>query len=200
MNFGLIVEGHGEVQAVPLLVRRIAEWIGFEEKLTIHQPIRVHRDRVVKQGELERHLELVARRVGPGGAILILVDADNACAASLGPELLARARKARSDRRIAVVLAVREYEAWLIASAKSLRGERTLPPDLEAPDDPEALPHAKAWLGARMQHGYSETLEQPKLTAKIDLAEARRAGSFDKLVREVCALLERRAPERGGIA
>lgn len=196
MNVGLIVEGNGEEEAAPLLVRRIADWAGCNTPLTIPRPLRVRRNRIVKKEELERAIELVARKVGPGGPILVLLDADDDCAATLGPLLLARAKAARSDRAIAVVLAVLEYEAWFLAAAASLRGKRTLPDDLATPSNPEAIRDAKGWLDARMQRGYSETLEQPKLTAVVDLDDARSAPSFDKLVRDVCALLGCEPPAR----
>jgi hypothetical protein len=197
MNLGLVVEGHGEVQAVPILVRRIAAWAGFPGELVISPPLRVHRTSIVKEGELERAVELTARKVGDDGGILVLLDADDDPACKLGPALLLRAATARPDRRIGIVFAVREYEAWFLAAAESLRGHRTLPADLSPPAEPEALRGAKGWLDARMADGYSETLEQPKLTAKFDLDRARDAPSFDKLVREVCKLLRREPPERG---
>lgn len=196
MNIGLVVEGHGEVEAAPILVRRIAAWAGHEGSVTIPQPLRVHRGSIVKEGELERAVELVARKTGDGGAILVLLDADEDCAAKLGPALLARARTARSDRRISVVVAVMEYEAWFLAAAESLRGQRTLPDDLAPPEEPEAIRHAKAWLDGKMQNGYAETIEQAKLTARLDIDRARDAPSFDKLVRDVCALLGRDVPAR----
>lgn len=196
MNIGLIVEGHGDVEAAPVLIRRIAVWAGFVEQLAVAAPLRVHRDRVVKDGELERAVELVARKVGDQGSILVLLDADDDCAPTLGPRLLERATAVRRDRRIGLVLAVREYEAWFLAAAESLRGKRTLPDDLEAPDRPEAIRGAKAWLDTRMANGYVETIDQAKLTAVFDLDRARDARSFDKLVREVCKLLQRPAPDR----
>lgn len=191
MKIGLVVEGHGEVEAAPLLVRRVAAWAGFEGELVIPPPLRVHRGSVVKEGELERAVELTARKVGEGGGILVLLDADDDLACQLGPELSRRAIKARSDRRIGVVFAVREYEGWFLAAAESLRGHRGLAADLGAPDDAEAIRGAKGWLDARMANGYSETIDQAKLTAKFDLDRARSAApSFDKLVREVCKLLQ----------
>jgi hypothetical protein len=38
-------------------------------------------------------------------------------------------------------------------------------------------------------HRYVETLDQPALTAVLDLASARRADSFDKLWRDLADLL-----------
>jgi hypothetical protein len=47
-----------------------------------------------------------------------------------------------------------------------------------------------------MPKGYSEGLDQPALTAVLDLKLARRVDSFDKLVRDVARLLGRIAPPR----
>ncbi|MBS2011487.1 MAG: DUF4276 family protein [Deltaproteobacteria bacterium] len=198
MNLGLVVEGHGEVEAVPILVRRIAAWAGFEEPIVIPAPLRVHRSSIVKEGELERAVELTARKVGEGGPILIVLDADDDASCELAPALLERAKRARSDRGIGVVIAVHEFEAWFLAAAESLRGARSLPSDLTAPVEPEGIKSPKAWLDARMVDGYSETLEQPKLAARFDIDTARTAYSFDKLVREVCRLLAIEPPARRG--
>ncbi len=194
MTFDLacIVEGHGEVEAVPVTVRRIVS-LGSPELVLRIQPFRVPRNRLVKPDELERSVELAARRAGRNGAILIVLDGDDECPATLGPELLARAQKARSDIPIRVVLAKREFEAWFLASAESLRGRRGLDSDLEAPSDPEAIRGAKEWLTARMGTGqrYVETLDQSALAAVFDLERARQgAPSFDKLFRDVLQLVE----------
>jgi hypothetical protein len=142
-----------------------------------------------KPGELERSIELLARKVGIDGAILVLIDADRDCPAELGAELRDRARAARPDRRIEVVLAKHEYEAWFVASAKSLRGVRGLPDDLEPPADAESLHDAKGWLDERMQDGYSETIDQPAFTAVFSLDEAARTRSFLKLESALESLL-----------
>ena len=187
MKLGLIVEGHGEYYAAPILVRRVAASIGVTDVTwtVLRQP----RSMILKPGELERAVILLGNKVGDGGAILVLIDADDDAACQLGPELLRRARAARLDRPIGVVLAVREYEAWLLTSASSLRGKRGLPDDLEAPSLPEAIRDAKGWLGQRMPRGYSPTTDQPALTGLFDLELARRSPSFDKLVRELTRLL-----------
>jgi len=121
--------------------------------------------------------------------VLVLIDGDDDPACTLGQALLARAQIARPDRRVGVVLAVREYEAWFLAAAASLRGRRGLPDDLEVPASPEILRDAKGWLGARMPRGYSPTADQPALTDLFDLELARGSPSFGKLVRELTRLL-----------
>jgi len=187
MKLGLLVEGHGEHYAAPILVRRIAAELGIADVTcpVIRQP----RTAILKPGELERAVKLLAGKVGEQGAVLVLIDADDDPACQLAPELLRRARAARPDRPIGVVLAVREYEAWLLAAASSLRGKRGLPADLEPPPAPDAIRDAKGWLGQRMPRGYSPTADQPALTGLFDLELARSAPSFDKLIRELTRLL-----------
>lgn len=191
MRLVAIVEGDGEAKALPLLVRRIALSLERPE-IEILPPIRLPRTRLLKRGELEQAVELAARFGGPAGSILVLLDADRDCPAELGPAPLARARGARPDRRIGLVLAKREYEAWFIAAAASLAGKRTLQVDLVPPAQPEEINGAKEWLSRRMASGrsYRETIDQPALTQLFDLEAARAAPSFDKLWRCVRELLD----------
>lgn len=189
-----IVEGHGEVEAVPILLRRIAAQIDPGEHLEVPRPIRTKRQRLVKPGELEKSVELAGRQTGPDDGILVLLDADSDCPRDLGPSLLNRAVATRRDRAISVVLAKAEYEAWFLAAAQSLAGRRGLDPAIVSPPDPEAIGDAKGWLRNRMpaRKPYSETLDQPALTTVFDLNAARTAPSFEKLWREVRFLLGRR--------
>ena len=134
VQISCIVEGHGEVAAVPILIQRIA--LSLDPGLPIFppRPIRVSRNQVVKAGELERVVELAARKISGQGAIFILLDSDNDCPAELGPELLYRARQVRSDLPMAVVLAKREFEAWFLAAAESLRGYKELKKQSPTPE------------------------------------------------------------------
>jgi uncharacterized protein DUF4276 len=186
-----IFEGKGEVEAVPILVRRIAQALDPSSNVRFHPPFRIPWTKLVKPDELERTVELAGRRAGRQGAILIILDCDDECPARLAPQILARARHARSDLPIGLVLAKREFEAWFIAAAESLRGKRGLSSMLTAPEDPESIRGAKEWLTARMSGSrhYVETLDQPALAAIFDLDLARRAPSFEKLWREVAVLL-----------
>lgn len=188
MKLGLIVEGHGDVFSAPLLVRRIAHELGAPP-LEIPRPHRVPRSKLVKEAEVHRAVELMARKTAPDGALLILLDADDDCPAEIGPRVLAWASAAHRDRRIGVVLAMREMEAWFLAAARSLRGARGLPADLSPPLEPERIRDAKGWLSTRMPNGYSETIDQAALAAVMSLSEAEAAPSFAKLVRDVRRLV-----------
>lgn len=186
-----IVEGHGEVHAVPILLRRLAGHYRPELNVDVMRPIRRSRDRLLLQGELEKDIELAAEKLTGPGAILILLDTDGECPATLGPALLQRARASRPDRVIQVVLAHREYEAWFLAAAESIRGKRGLSGDLLPPPDPESVQGAKEWLKDRMRGSrtYSETVDQPALTASFDIEQARECRSFRKLCQTLEALL-----------
>ena len=187
-----IVEGDGEVQAVPVLLRRIAQEVAPDNPPRILKPIRVHGSRVIKEGVLEGYVGLAAQRVGAGGGVLILLDANGDCPARLGPTLLERARVARRDRGIEAVIARCEYEAWFVASIECIAGSRTLSWDMAAPPAAESVRGAEEWLSQRMQVPYRPITDQPALTARFDMALARRrAPSFDKMWRAVSALLDR---------
>ena len=56
----------------------------------------------------------------------------------------------------------------------------------------ESIRGAKEWLSRRMQVSYRPVADQPALTARFDMALARRrAPSFDKMWRAVRALVHR---------
>ncbi|MBA4389211.1 MAG: hypothetical protein C0404_14655 [Verrucomicrobia bacterium] len=184
LKIASVVEGHGECAAVPILVRRIAHDIDPGLVPVLLHPLRVPASRLRKQDELERAVEFSARKLQGVGGVIILLDCDweDGCPAREGPALLARAKSVRPQLPISVILAKKEYEAWFLAAAESLRGKRKLPNDLKPPAAPEAIRGAKEWLSERMPDGstYSETEDQPALTAVFDMMLARRADSFDK--------------------
>ena len=187
-----IVEGKGEVAAVPILLRRIAAKVSPATSVKAPQPIRVRRNGVLKEGELERYVELASKIMGNDqGGILILLDADDCCPKELADEILRRAHAARGDRRIRVVLAKREYEAWFLAAARSIAGRREIDESTMPPPDPESIRGAKEWLSRCMpsNRAYSPTRDQPALTDAFDMDVARSAPSFDKLWRDVTYLL-----------
>ena len=171
VQISCIVEGHGEVKAVPNPdSTRRCESLSRISRLAYLHPIRVSRSKVIQEGELERAVEFAARKIGGQGAIFILLDSDDDCPARLGPELLCRALEVRGDLPIAVVLAKREFEAWFLAAAESLQGQRGLKNNLQPPNNPEAIHGAKEWLSQRMDsetEHIDQRLDQPGLTDSL---------------------------------
>ena len=72
-----IVEGHGEVQAIRILIERIASTLECVHYAEIGSPLRVGRDKLMRRAdEVERYVNLAATKGGSEGRILILLDAD----------------------------------------------------------------------------------------------------------------------------
>ena len=189
-SVGVVVEGHGEMEAVPLLIRRVVQQIDPLLDVHIPHPVRFSRSTLLRAGGLEKAVIFAAENAGRDGAVLVVLDSDDDCPARLGPALLDRARAARADLPIAVVLAKCEYENWFLAAAESLRGRRGLPDDIESPADPEAIRGAKEWLSDRMlSDNYVPTLHQAAFTASFDLVAAQRADSFSKCWRGIVGMV-----------
>jgi hypothetical protein len=179
-----LVEGDGEVQAVPVLLRRICAAINPAIGVEVRQGFRHPSGKLIRAGGLERAVEAVATK-HPGHHILILIDSDDDCPKEFGPALQARATKARPDINISVVLAHREYEAWFLAAAESLL---EVPP----PSNPEAIRDAKGWLTQHLpeRSTYSPTQDQAAWSQRFDMGAAReQSRSFQKLWSEVERIL-----------
>lgn len=154
-----IVEGHGEVESVRALVGRIWREIGGDY-VEVLAPVREKKDRLVdkrngriKAENLERSLVLAWEKlINPPRPtdptlVLILLDADDHCPATIGPGFIAEARRLLpAEADVACVLANVEYETWFAASAESLTKYLDLPQGFVASDDPEAARHGKAWV------------------------------------------------------
>jgi hypothetical protein len=194
------VEGHGEERAVPVLIRR---WLQFRN---FHRHFDVP-DRAINakgSGRLKgpfdpaRHVGIehyvqAALRSNPA-AILVVLDADDECQArvgrvGLGPELLVRARRIDPRVPVAVVVANREYEAWFLASLRSIRTAGLLPKQNGKldPAAPEAIRDCKGRVAALMGRPYEETVHQLELTRSLSFCNGPRSrcASLSKLVRDL---------------
>lgn len=185
-----IVEGHGEVLAVPVLLRRLAAEV-FQCRIDIRKPIRLPKQKLLKNGELERALDLAIQKgEGPCG-ILILIDADDDCPSTVGRDLIERAARARADANLQVVLAKAEYESWFLGAIESLRQVNQPQPPNFAPQNVEQIRGAKEKLSELLNMFYSETVDQAALTSRMDLSLARlNCASFDKFCRAVRSLVD----------
>ena len=191
LTIATVVEGHGEVASLPIVIRRILAEADPTSFANIIQPIRKSRDSLLRPNELERAVELAARRINRNGAIIVVLDSDGEPPCQLGPELLNRARRVAASLPVRVVLAHCEWEAWYLAAIHSLAGHRGLNTPLAPPLKPESIRGAKEWLRKNMapDRKYSPVIDQPAFAAIFDLNAARAASSFDKLFRDVLSLV-----------
>lgn len=180
-----LVEGQAEVESFPVILRRFQTRTGAYD-VQIARPIRVKRNRIVKDGELEKSAALVLKTYPDARAIVLLLDADDDCPKQLAPGLLARLEAAFPHGYCSVILAYREVEAWFLASAHSLSDAGLLRTGSTAPDAPEAVRGAKEWLSSRLDNGYVSTDDQPRFAANFSFEEAiQRCRSFRKLDKDV---------------
>jgi uncharacterized protein DUF4276 len=186
-----IVEGHGEQQsAIRTLLTRLWNTLGGEH-VDVLPPIRRPRGKLVVETELLKAIDLAELKLrqrqasNEYRAVLILIDADEDLPCVLGPQLQQIASRERSHIDVFVVIANVEYETWFVAAAESLAAYFDLHATVIA-RDPEAARQAKATV-KKLTHGrYAETVDQPRLTAAMDLRTCReRSKSFDKLCREL---------------
>jgi|GEM_PF-78406 len=166
----LMVEGHGDAAAAPVLVKRLLkEQGGFDVVFLDPDPIRIgHYPEVCKKetqkpfAKWHRLLKTCQKRENLG-AVLLLLDGDSDwvwdhngpvkgepfCAMRAAQILAQEARKVGGGYlfSVAVVFACKELESWFIAAANSLVGKH--PPDSrlilsqplpDIPPDPETSP------------------------------------------------------------
>lgn len=190
-----VVEGSGEVAALPNLCTRIAQALDAHDWYVDSEPVRQSRSALVDERQpspkrlprsesLMNAVELAFRR--PADAVLVMCDADDDCAAVWGPQAAAMIRQRGPGD---AVMVVREYEAWLLAAHldSGKLGKRAV----------DSIRNAKGEL-EKLVPGYKPTVHQLTLTRKIEIERLRELSpSFAKLVRTLARLFGV-APQEAG--
>lgn len=168
-----IVEGDGELDAVPELLRRIL----WERLLRFDISAKKPKAAGGKPDLLNRFEKFLQYALLEScDAILVLVDADEECPLEQVPNLAVRAAALNLNVPVAIVYARCEYETWFICSLSECTGEQIrarlgIPASVNAPQNVEDVRAAKGWLEHHMPNdrGYKETQDQAPLTHHIDL-------------------------------
>lgn len=178
-----IVEGHSEVAALPVMLR----WL-FPQHVVL-RPFRLSSTALFPEGfvraseaQLERCVRVASAKIrdeAQRGGVLLLYDLDDGCPAEAAAAVRACLRRVAPDVPAEIVFAVREFEAWFLAGGCC--------PGWEG--DAEANRDAKGQLRTALGGRYSETVDPPRLAARMDLAAARSSRSFRQLERAVTRLL-----------
>ena len=190
-----IVEGDGEVKAVPLLLRRVLGERHSRYDIRIQRPINA-RGKTKLLRKFDSFLEY-ARRDRECGAVLVLLDGDEDCPRNLAACLAQTAVRLNMSVPVAIVCAHREYEVWFVASLDSETGDNIratlgLAKTVAYDGDIELIGSPKGWIQVQMPQssGYKETQDQPALTPFIDIEHTRqRSRSFRRLCHAVEELL-----------
>ena len=195
-----VVEGPGELDAVPELIRKVLREYQKSDVAVAH-PKNAHGvGGLTVAGGLERFLRYALNEPGVSG-VLILRDADNECPYDLAQDLATRARALNAPVPVAVVVAKCEYEAWFLASIETIAGlDLDGRPGISGGttcQDPEAQGDAKGWITRAMpgSRAYKETFDQLAMTRLLDIGVAHRNSRsfrrFCKAVVELCSAFDR---------
>jgi hypothetical protein len=185
VNIQPIVEGYGEVAAVPVLLRRLRD-LAQAYPLEVNAPIRRPSSDFFDEDKVRRAVRLAKKYECHAILLLFDGDRDDDCPSDQAPDILEWAQSEAAGTPCAVVMAYREYEAWFLASMESLRGKRGIHTDAESHPDPEQPRGAKGKLEERMEEGrsYSETADQPAFSAEFEMEPTyKKCRSFRHLVK-----------------
>lgn len=185
-----IVEGEGDVLAVPVLVRRILE-VNAHFDVQVLPPHRRGELPKVK-ADFSRIFKIAALE---NASVLCVLDFDCAqCFDALldEQELQQQAQKLRPDVPFASCLIVKEFESLFLWDEASTR--KALPSIFKGtqfPANPEDIRPAKEWLSKAQPSGmaYKPTVHQAKLAAAVSLDTLReRSPSYQRLEAAVLQL------------
>lgn len=188
----LIVEGHGEERAAPRLVANILKQHLQKNDFFFWPAFRVSRGGIATINDEMRTALASARvtidRANGQGFLLILVDSDDDCAVTLAQTIQTGILGQRFPHPFSVVACVREYEAWFLAAASSLRGSPNVRSDAEDIPHAEQIRDAKGAIEKRILRPgkyYSPSVDQPEFSAALSPQAALKCRSFRKLVKEL---------------
>jgi len=193
LNIQPIVEGDGEVDAVPLLLRRLLSTASIYD-IKIQPPIKRKRTELIQKDLLQKNVRLASGSNGCVG-ILVIIDSDDDCPKKLGPVLQSYAQEAAGSIPCRVVLCHREYEAWFLASLESLKNHPRVKCSAVI-ENPEAVRDAKGKFEEQLMGDYAPTRDQARFSELFDLALAhQKSRSFRKMVKAFGELMPGRIPE-----
>ena len=176
-----IVEGQGEVDAVPTLIWKLLREMKRYD-IQVARPKNVNgRDNLTKPDGLENYIRLCWRE-RDCGAILVLMDADKHCPLELAQDFSRRVQAMGAKYPVVTVIANCEYEAWFLASLETML-ER--PDGLTYPGGVEARVGVKGWLDQHFfppGRTYKPTVNQKPMTEQLNIGLAgQRSRSFRRL-------------------
>lgn len=183
-----IVEGDGEVTAVPILFRKL---LGEMQRydIQIAPPKNAHGIANLQKAEGLEKFVRHAWKERDCGAIVILLDADNECPVEVAKDFSRRISAMGVIHTVVIVCAARMYESWFLASfetlvGKELNGRSGLVKSKTPPAEIESIRSPKAWLNDCFPKGraYKETEDQEALSQLLDSSLVKeRSRSFRRL-------------------
>ena len=187
-----VVEGDGDLRAVPVLIRRL---LSSKELDNIHVLPPQRRGELPKvRAEFSRFLRVAQKENAP---ILWVMDfdcTDCTCAKREYEQLMARARIEIGDWPVEFCFMVKEFETLFLADEKTTREYFSIPPTEVWPVEAEQIRDAKGTISRLLPKGqtYKPTLHQDKLAARVSLEMGlNQCRSLDHLRKALDRLVQR---------
>ncbi|GEM_PF-2764946 len=199
-----IVEGTGDTNATRSLILRYLRGRSIATDAISAKG----RGNITRKGGLERLLSLASTIKPPyeasRKAILVLLDADDEpCAGTFALNLAERAQKCRLPHPVAIVVANRMFESWVIGSFEEMvrYGVCTVCKTVTIPDDVESIHKPKQWLEVTMSEPpYVPEIHQESFSMFIDFNLVKqRCRSFRRFCKTLDELLTMTNPPRGHV-
>lgn len=188
----VIAEGQSDAAAVGALLNSAFNYLGLTSWY-IRNPHAAHGCGNLTHSEnLNKHIRMSSRETH--NALLIMVDADRGCAAEIARKVATAYNGPAHGLPAGVVVAVRELESWVLASAESVNGlamddKRVFEWDGVAADAEHC--DGKHEIRRALQNSYVPRVDLKKLVSKIEPAEAaRNSPSYAKLLHRLKQLDE----------
>jgi hypothetical protein len=186
----LLVEGDGDKEAVPFLLRRMFPEAGCIECFPAARPIMCGDiPKLRRVGELEKYIQYGCNRAD-GDSVILIVDCDDGCPATTALEFSYRVSAIANTARkkVGIAFMYREFENIFLNSLRELEQaypelQWALPPDVDIQwDDIRA---AKGTLNNLMRnHYYKETRDQARFVSALNIAMLRtRSRSIEHILR-----------------
>ncbi len=166
----LVVEGDGEVQAAPILARRVLHELhnGYEWDFDLHKRKDIAHLQANEWSNLRRYLAAAFNENMP---ILWMLDCDDGCPVDHARQFYSQVRNVELRQPLAFVFWVREYEAMFLYDRETLANKLDVRKFSDIPEKPEVRRDVKGWISAQLPSGrtYKPMVDQAALSASVDL-------------------------------
>jgi hypothetical protein len=174
-----IVEGPGDLSAVPAFLRRILEHHNRYDVTILRPHVRGDFHRVRR--DFANYVRVAIKEQVP---ILWIMDCDDDCPINRVAELRLALGGMYCPVPIRFALLVREFESMFLHDPEGCRSILPIPAGVIFPAEPESIRGAKEWLTRCLPSGqaYKPSVHQTKLVAAANLEHLRaRSRSFRHL-------------------
>jgi hypothetical protein len=174
----LIVEGAGDIRAVPRLIREtLHQHCIFDLSPAPRPKSNVEIRKLARPGEFERYVEYGAR--DDGDSVLFALDCEDFCPLEVCKAFTARIEAMRIQKKVGIVLFRSEFETLFLHCIDEIKARfeeyRWLPNLAPLTGDIEAIRDAKGSISRMMSsdRAYKETRDQEKFITGLDFTKLR---------------------------